>query len=391
MRRADPRRGVIVPMTAFLLVFLVGMAAFAVDIGWIAVVQSDLQNSADAAALAGANTMMDSSVAYYLPNQSAATKNALLKSAQAAAQAKAKEYSKYNAAGEVASLTLLDSDIEFGFTDAAAKYTPLPTYSGFPNTIKVTIRRDSIANKPVNLFFGRVFGRSTTALKASAAATLYGGTINSFANPSSNFAMLPLTYDVNHWNDFLKTGKGPDGTSLSDAKGMAQVQVYPSLKFPGNFGQLSLNDSHVGQSTEAAWVTGGITSSDVDTLIAHELIPLSQHGNLWDWQGDTGMKASLIMTINGEVNRTFLLPLFKPAKASKGNYAAGVGQGANYYYNIVEFVGVRIMPTDSSNTNIMVQPAVVLEPNAVFDPRTIAPIGTTTTLVTTFTSPKLSQ
>src|SRR5437762_426638 len=158
MRLAHRRRGAIVPVTAVMLVFLLGMIAFAVDVGWIAVVQSDLQNAADSAALAGANTMMDAAVQYNLPNQSAQNKTKILSAAEAAAKIKAKEYAKYNAAGGVASLILQDSDIEFGFRDAAGTYTPLPSYIGFPNTIKVKLRRDSQANGNLSLFFGRVFG-----------------------------------------------------------------------------------------------------------------------------------------------------------------------------------------------------------------------------------------
>ena len=392
MRMIEPRRGAIVPLTAFLLVFLIGMVAFAVDIGWIVVVKSDLQNAADAAALAGANSMIDSSVQYNSPNQTAAQKSAILASAKAAAQAKAKEYAKYNGAGGVASLELLDSDIEFGFTDAANKYTPAPTFTGFPNTVKATLRRDGTANTPVKLFFGQVLGVSNTSLTATAAATLYGGVINSFIQPKSNVGMLPVTYDVNHWKEFLKTGKGPDATSLLSAAGNPVIQIYPSLKFKGNFGQISLNDSHVGQSTESAWVTGGVPPSDINTLISHNLVPLSSHNPaLWDWQGNTGMKASLISTMNGEVGNTFLIPLFKPAVSGQVGYQAGVGQGSNYFYNVVEFVGVRIMPTSDTNKELIVEPAAVIEPNAIFDAATIAPIGTSTTLVTTYTTPKLSQ
>src|SRR5262249_9749254 len=53
--RTIPRRGsAVLSLTALMLVFLVGMAAFVVDLGFIAVVRGELQNAADAAALAGA-------------------------------------------------------------------------------------------------------------------------------------------------------------------------------------------------------------------------------------------------------------------------------------------------------------------------------------------------
>ena len=44
-RSAAPRAGAVVPMVALLLVVLLGMVAFAVDVGYICVVQKELQNA----------------------------------------------------------------------------------------------------------------------------------------------------------------------------------------------------------------------------------------------------------------------------------------------------------------------------------------------------------
>src|ERR687883_686916 len=48
------RASAIVPLTALLATVLVGMVAFSVDVGYIAVARNELQNAADSAALAGA-------------------------------------------------------------------------------------------------------------------------------------------------------------------------------------------------------------------------------------------------------------------------------------------------------------------------------------------------
>jgi hypothetical protein len=85
------------------------------------------------------------------------------------------------------------------------------------------------------------------------------------------------------------------------------------VNFPGNFGQLSLNDSHVGNSTEVGRVDNGVSSTDINDLVSNNLIPLSSRnaGN-WDWQGDTGFKASLVIDINSHVGQTYLMSLFTP-------------------------------------------------------------------------------
>ena len=46
------RSGTVIILTAFLLIVIMAMVAFAIDIGWIAWTQNQLQVAADAAAMA---------------------------------------------------------------------------------------------------------------------------------------------------------------------------------------------------------------------------------------------------------------------------------------------------------------------------------------------------
>ncbi|HVS34788.1 MAG TPA: pilus assembly protein TadG-related protein, partial [Gemmataceae bacterium] len=196
------RRAAIAPLAAILLIPLLALTAFAVDMGYIVLIQSDLQNAADSAALAGANKLMTGYVQYNLPGQSTANKANILSTAESSASAAAIQFAGLNNAG-VNGLTLLNSDIQFGFTDGSGNYTPNSDSSTvYPNTIKVTLRRDNTANTPLGLFFGPAVGTSSVNLTASAAATIYAANINSFQNTSSlQLGMLPITYDVNAWNN----------------------------------------------------------------------------------------------------------------------------------------------------------------------------------------------
>src|SRR5262249_17284748 len=150
----------------------------------------------------------------------------------------------YGTAGGVSSLVLKDADIEFGITDSQGVYTSLTSpYSKFPNTVKVTLRLDSTANGALPLFFAPVLGVKNQALPATASATIYAGTLNSFQDQTTfKSGLLPITYDVDHWNYFLQNGKSIDGVTSTDANGTRQLSVYPSLKFTGNSGLLSLDD-----------------------------------------------------------------------------------------------------------------------------------------------------
>jgi Flp pilus assembly protein TadG len=376
--RSRKRRGAIAPLTCVLMPVFIALAAFAVDISYIATAQSELQNASDSAALAGVGELGTYYVQYNLPGQTTATKASIYNTAVASAKTSAKAYAGYNAAGEVGSLTLLDSDIDVGYTTSAGVYTSTKTStSNFPNTLKVTLRRDSTANGTLPLFFGRMLGTPNMDLTAPATAVAYGATLNGFGVGTANSRVLPVTYDYQSWDNFLATGKDPDGNITKDsATGYPVIQVYPSIKDTGNFGLLSLDDSHNGASEIRNWISNGLQPTDVQALKNANLIPLSSHSSQWDWSGNPGLKASDIMAINENVGKTYILPLFKPAISNGANYEAGVGNGSHYDYNIVRFVGVKIMPPTSSNRNVMVMPFAVSDPNQLLTAGSVTALGT---------------
>ena len=141
-RRPSDRRGAILVLSALLLVVLVGMAAFAVDLGYICVVRNQLQVAADSAAMAAAGE---------------------LNTGQTNARNAAKLYAGANiAGGPTEFVSLSDSDITFGLWDSTAR-TFTPTESG-SNSLKI------VAHKTQPLFFGRVLGVNSVDLQATAVA-----------------------------------------------------------------------------------------------------------------------------------------------------------------------------------------------------------------------------
>jgi Flp pilus assembly protein TadG len=405
-RHATSRRGAVAPLIAFMVVPFVGMVAFALDIAWIVQSRSDLQSAADAAALAGAEQLMNGFVQYNLPGQT--LKSTILSTAETSAKTYAKNFASYNTAGGVSSLTLNDADIEFGFTDASNNYTPAPTYTGYPNTIKVTMRLDSSANGPLKLFFSPIFGRTSSTIQSTAAATIYTANITNFQG--SGAGMLPMTLDINAWNSYLQTGVSSDGTTHAATNGAPQMQIYPSPNLaPGNFGMLSLNDSSNASSDISNWIANGMSSTDLANLHNAGLLPIqSPNPGLWDWKGAPGFKASDLNSL--PLNQTFLMAVFEPVVGTPGSTyeaapgtvyqatdkssgAADVGDGGvgqNAYYNLVKFVAVQITTLDNSQ-DAFAQPAAMLVPSAQYDPSTVVPAGTSSTLITTFTTPKLTQ
>ena len=132
-----------------------------------------------------------------------------------------------------------------------------------------------------------MFAVNNTNLQATASATIYAGTVDGFSAPPLT-GMLPMTYDVNNWKNFLATGQDPDGNTNLDANGNPEIQIYPEYQGTRQFrAAFSLNDSHAGESTvEAGWVDSGMSASDLAALVSNNLIPLSTHNSAnWDWVG----------------------------------------------------------------------------------------------------------
>jgi hypothetical protein len=255
----------------------------------------------------------------------------------------------------------------------------------------VTLRRDSQANTPLALFFAPVIGTNSVNLQATAAATIYTGTADSFnSNATKPVGILPMTYDVNAWNNFLATGQGPNGSTDTAANGAPQLAVYPCVKDSGKFGLLSLDQGNDGTSTFNGWIDSGVPATDLANEFSANLLPLSAHDpTKWDWKGDSGFREEVLHTLSKYVGKTYLLPPFKPYNASHSNYQAGTGQGTNYDYNIVQFVGVTV--TSADDKTLHVQPAPFIDPNIVLNSTTVVPAGTTSSMVTTYATPKLTQ
>jgi hypothetical protein len=136
------RRGASLVLVAVLIVVLLGICGFALDMGYIVLVRTELQRAADAASLAGASVMPEGTDA---------------------AETEAFDYAVLNSSGD-RRFTRDEVRVEFGQWDRTTRtfLAGLPQ----PSAIKVTI--DS---RPQGFFFGRVFGYDDFRTSASAVAT----------------------------------------------------------------------------------------------------------------------------------------------------------------------------------------------------------------------------
>jgi hypothetical protein len=391
LKKEVGRRGAIAPLTAILLVPLLGMVALTVDLGYLVMVQTDLQNAADASALAGAQELIGPYVQWSLPGQSPATQQAIRSDAISAARQAAKDYAFANVAGGV-NITLLDSDIEVGYTDGQGNYNPNPPLTTFPNTVNVIARRDDAANNTVVLFFGPILGTNAVDLSASARAADYEGEINTLKSiPGVDAHILPVALDVNVWRTFYNTGKSPDGAIHIASNGNPHLQVYPTdTNTPGSFGLVDVGVPANNAPAFRSWIDYGDTPNDINYLLNNGLLPVSPSAPQ-PWKVGPGLKSTLQTDFASQIGKPNLIPLFVPYQQSP--YVAAKGQGQGATYSIIGFVGVSITQAtgSGSNLNISIQPTGTIDPTGVITAsRTM---GTGTSVFggssTTFTAPKL--
>ncbi|MEE4262503.1 MAG: pilus assembly protein TadG-related protein, partial [Desulfobacteraceae bacterium] len=159
------QRGAAVIMIAVAMLTLLGFAAVAVDTGYLMVAKNELQNVADASALAAARQLG----AIYEPMTSAEQQSytcnpgTIIPVARNVAQLN-------RAAGQ--SITIQDSDVVIGQWNSTT-HILTPTLDQ-PDAVKVTARRDTGINGPVTTFFAKILGIDTANVAADAIAALTG-------------------------------------------------------------------------------------------------------------------------------------------------------------------------------------------------------------------------
>jgi hypothetical protein len=412
------------------------MLAFSIDIGWIALVRTDLQTAADAAALAGAEQLQQLYVQFTIPGQT--NQSTILTTAttntgtQNCPMYAAEQTALKNKAGNVF-LNVRDQDVTFGFVDQNGTYhSDYSNYNGgFPNSVRVVTRRDNLVNQPVSLFFAPIFGMSSKALEATATATIYAQDVMNlqvyqWLNMGQRVGahILPVALDVNIWNNFYTSkGYSPDGQIHLAPNGSPQLFIYPNgpwalnpTNTPGSFGLIDVGPPANNVPAFRNWIDDGQTPNDINYLISNKLVPVSMPDGQYgpeSWKVGPGLKSTLQTNFADQMYKPNMIPLFIPQSAPAGwmslaqnatsgtAYQAASGNGQNATYSVVGFVGVWISQADGSgsNMNISIQPSAVVDPTASMpNPQ---PVGTQFSqfgsgtsggpVITTFTSAKLTQ
>jgi Flp pilus assembly protein TadG len=353
------RRGAILVLTAFLMMFLLGMAAFAIDLGYVLTVQTEMQRCADAAASAAAWDLYESTMPGTLRNTSdevASARTTAVSFAAAnpvAAAAPAIDPNESNSASGDVLVGYLPNDNQTG---GEMSYDVPSSY----NAVRVTLQKSTARNGEIAFFFGRVFNQTSISSTASATAAFvnnFGG----FAAPSDggNLEILPFSLDEDTWNQLL-TGVGEDNWKwdsdrqqvVSGNDGVLEMNLYPQgTGSPGNRGTVDIGNSNNSTSDLARQITGGISQDDLDYLGGS--LKFDNQGTL-TLNGDTGISAGIKDELASIIGQKRIIPVFQSVS----------GPGNNAQYVITKFVGVRVLEVEltgkMSSKRLMVQPANVL-------------------------------
>ena len=194
------QKGATIVLVAISLVALVGFAALAIDVGYIYAARNELQNVADASALAAARRLgRDYQPISYDEQQAyVCDKTSLVAAAQEVAL-------KNQAAGKS---IVIDSDDVLVGKWSEWKALPAGTAKAEnlnqPDAVHVTARRDNLANGPVSTFFARVLGVETVNATASATAALTGKSTAAPGEIQIPVGIASYWFTHNSCNDHIK-------------------------------------------------------------------------------------------------------------------------------------------------------------------------------------------
>ena len=346
------RKGGIVVFSAFLMVALFGMLAFALDLGYVYVARAQIQRSADSAAMAAAWELIDESVRLGIENPSVAENNA---------RAAAAEFASYNPilSGQPG---LAQDDVQIGYlADPSDPSEQLNTNSAnLPNAVQVRVQQTSGQNGEVRLMFGGLMGVDSTETDGIATAAFVNNFVG-FGTPTdgTNQGFLPFALDEETWNSMLAGGGTDDwdwhaehGHIRSGSDGVMEMNLFPQgTGSPGNRGTVDIGSNNNSTQDIARQILDGVSAAD---LAFHGgKLALAPNGELL-LNGDTGISAGVKDELESIKGQPRIITIFREVN----------GPGNNAMYTIVKFVCVRVMEVELTghltSKRVIIQPATMV-------------------------------
>lgn len=366
--KSSRRRGVTAVFVVVMMTVLLGFAALTVDLGMLYNVRGDMQRTADSAALASANALM---------NEDRLRGSSALYGVIADSRTTASEYAARNSVYGVVTPALVSGDVGIGYLrDPGSTTEALDTGDSTRfNAVSVRVRRDETCNSPVQLLFARVFGIEETPMFADATAAFMDG-VTGFRHPGNgnNPGILPFALRVSSWQNLLSQAVtmgdnyayDPQTETVSPGSdGILELNLYPGGGSgqlpPGNFGTVDIGSPGNSAADLARQIREGVSEDDLSFFGG--TLELDSDGTL-SLNGDTGLSAGVKDDLESIKGKPRTIPLFSTV----------AGPGNNSMFTVVGFAGIRIMNVkltgSMSSKNVIIQPAFVLDDTVITGPAT---------------------
>jgi len=350
------------------MTMVLGFTALTVDVGFLMETRTQMQAAADGAALAAALEM---------PNGWGTGKTLTAASVSTNAKTAAQTVAATYRVGEQPSAYVDQTrDIHLGQRTADAQGQWVETWNVSPyNMVEVTVRRDQAmtttatgttvtrADQAIPTFFAGAIGSTQTTVVTKATAVLSPGG-GFYIPPGSGLTcpLLPIALDEPTWNNLINNGTGSDnykynsnGTVTSGADGIKEVNLYPegSASLPaGNRGTVDIGSSNNSTADLSRQIRNGPNETDLAYFGGTLKIPA---GGLLALNGDTGLSAGIKDDLAAIIGQPRAIPIFRSVS----------GPGNNATYQIVKFVGIRILfvqlTGSPSGKKVTIQPAPVFD------------------------------
>ncbi len=381
-QRTEPKGAVIV-MVAVLLVVLLGCVALAVDIGYLYVARAELQRTADAAALAGAQALgrdVDQPFGEYLFAEDI--------------YAQVESYALSNHVIRQGVVLNRKTDITIGYLadthdrKAALQIVPLDQ----ANAVQVIARRNSSSGGEIPLFFASIWGINSAGVGASAIAVLDDRFYAYAPTKLGGTPVIPFAVDEDVWNDQIVNRNGPDEYAYnSDTKDVLfspdtnpEIRLFPEQLGPsphggqdddegagaGNFGLLHIGSSQgtSGTSTIVRQITHGITGEDLADMTGEPMIrfyeqisgeSVTYNAVSYDISGDPGIKAGVEDAMQAKIGQVVGFFLYRSVTE----------QGSNAVFDISGMRFGRVMQVElSGSVGKTTMKAIIIQPVPYYGP-----------------------
>lgn len=368
-RTVHLRRGNVVIYVTVGLVMSLGFAAMAVDLGMLFVTRTELQSSADAAALAGAMRLLDES---RLKGQAEYDEVTAQTRAEAAAMAAANRVLNASPYVDQNQSNAPDGDVVIGYLRDPTDFNDTLSFDRpeLFNSVQVRVRRDPLRNGAIPLIFARVFGEQSVNGWAQATATFQDGVTGyEVTDQTGNADLLPLSLHVNWWQNLMSgaythgdnyTFDPETGQVTPGPDGIEELNIFPGAGSgqlpPGNFGTVDIGNPNNSTADISRQIRYGVSADDLAWFGGRLYIP---PGGSISLNGDTGLSAAIKDDLEAIKGLPRAIPLFNEVS----------GPGNNAYFNVIGFAGIRIMNVkltgSMSSKRVVVQPAYVVDDAAI--------------------------